>query len=113
MGWLSFLDVHDLRGLLLEASFKENIIWHGMLEKMEYCLVGWMHLNFSKGGRNTLIKSSLSNWPIDFIFLCSYFLSVLVLQIHWRSYNGKQCFADWCARGFTPNSQRVVWGIVT
>lgn len=69
IGWLSFLDAHDLLGLLLEASFKELVIWYGILEKMEYCLAGWNCLNFFKGGRITLIKSSLLKWPIYFMLL--------------------------------------------
>lgn len=69
IGWLSLLDAHDLLGLHLEASFKEYVIWYSILEKIEYCLAGWNCLNFSKGVRITLIKSSLLNWPIYFMLL--------------------------------------------
>jgi len=55
-------------GLPLGASFKAKSIWDGIIEKIERCLVRWK-MYLSKGGRVTLIKSSLSNLPTYFMFL--------------------------------------------
>ena len=59
-------------GLPLGAKFKELLIWNPILEKMERRLVGWKRLYLSKGGKVTLIKSTLSSLP-------TYFLSLLPL----------------------------------
>ena len=56
-------------GLSLGAKF-ELSIWNPILEKMKRRLVVWKRLNLSKGGKVTLIKSSLSPLP-------TYFLSLL------------------------------------
>ena len=56
-------------GLSLGAKF-ELSIWNLILEKMKRRLVVWKRLNLSKGGKVTLIKSSLSSLP-------TYFLSLL------------------------------------
>ena len=56
-------------GLSLGAKF-ELSIWNPILEKMKRRLVVWKRLNLSKGGKVTLIKSSLSSLP-------TYFLSLL------------------------------------
>ena len=57
-------------GLPLGAKFKEVSLWNPILEKMERRLAGWKRLYLSKGGRVTLIKSTLSSLP-------TYFLSIL------------------------------------
>ena len=44
-------------------------IWNPILEKMERRLEGWKRLYLSKGGRVTLIKSTLSNLPTYFLSL--------------------------------------------
>ena len=59
-------------GLLLGAKFKELSIWNPILEKMERRLARWKRLYLSKGGKVTLIKSTLSSLP-------TYFLSLLPL----------------------------------
>ena len=56
-------------GLSLGAKFKNKAIWNPILEKIERKLAGWKRLYLSKGGRVTLIKSTLSN-------LLTYFLSL-------------------------------------
>ena len=53
----------------LGAKFKETTIWNPIIERMEHRLAGWKRLYLSKGGKVTLIKSTLSNLP-------TYFLSV-------------------------------------
>ena len=56
-------------GLPLGAKFKEKTIWNPILEKMERRLAGWKRLFLSKGGRVTLIKSTLSKLPTYFLSL--------------------------------------------
>jgi hypothetical protein len=60
-------------GLPLEASYKTKSIWNSIVEKMECHLVGWKRLYLSKGGKFTLIKSTISNLPTYYLF-CSPFL---------------------------------------
>jgi hypothetical protein len=48
-------------GLPLEACYKAKSIWDGVVEKIECRLVSWKRMYLSKGGRVTLIKSTLSN----------------------------------------------------
>ena len=69
--WQSSLPLRYL-GLPLGAKFKELSIWNPILEKMERRLAGWKRLYLSKGGKVTLIKSTLSSLP-------TYFLSLLPL----------------------------------
>ena len=47
-------------GLPLGAKYKAKAIWNSILEKLERRLAGWKRLYLSKGGRTTLIKSTLS-----------------------------------------------------
>ncbi|XP_062167013.1 uncharacterized protein LOC133873310 [Alnus glutinosa] len=50
-------------GFLLRASYKAKSIWDVIVEKMERRLASWKRMYLSKGGRVTLIKSTLSNLP--------------------------------------------------
>ena len=50
-------------GLPLGAKFNSTMIWNPVIEKMERRLAGWTHLNLSKRGKLTLLKSKLSNLP--------------------------------------------------
>ena len=61
-------------GLPLGATFKDKTIWNPILEKMERRLAGWKKLYLSKGGKVTLIKSTLSSLP-------TYFLSLLPILV--------------------------------
>jgi hypothetical protein len=56
-------------GLLLKASFRAKSIWDGVIEKIERCSARWKSMYLSKGGRVTLIKSTLSNLSMYFLFL--------------------------------------------
>lgn len=56
-------------GLPLGASFEAKSIWNGIIEKIECRLAGWKRFYLSKGGRITLINSTLSNLPIYFMSL--------------------------------------------
>jgi hypothetical protein len=59
---VSYLPMKYL-GLPLGASFKAKPIWNGIIEKVKCFLAGWKLLYMSKGGRITLIRSTLSNFP--------------------------------------------------
>ena len=61
-------------GLPLGAKFKSKAIWDPILEKMERKLASWKRMYLSKGGRLTLIKSTLSNLP-------TYFLSLFPIPV--------------------------------
>ena len=54
------------------TSFKIASIWNPILEKMEKKLLGWKCLHLSKGGRLTLLKSTVSSIP-------TYFLSLFII----------------------------------
>jgi hypothetical protein len=56
-------------GLPLGARYKSKEIWNPILEKMQRRLAGWKRLYLSKGGRLTLIKSTLSSLPTYFLSL--------------------------------------------
>jgi hypothetical protein len=56
-------------GLPLGASYKATSIWNDVIEKMECRLAGWKKLYLSKGGRLTLIKSTISNLPTYYLSL--------------------------------------------
>ena len=66
-------------GLPLRASFKKKTIWNAVVEKVEKRLAGWKRIYLSKGGRLTLIKSTLSSLP-------SYYLSLFPLPMSSSSY---------------------------
>ena len=59
----------------LWASHKSPTIWNPILEKIERKLAGWKRMYLSKGGRLTLIKSTLSSLP-------TYFLSLFSIPTH-------------------------------
>jgi hypothetical protein len=60
--------------LPLGAKYKDSHIWNSIIEKMENRLAGWKRLYLSKGGRLTLINSTLSSLPI-------YFLSLFLIPV--------------------------------
>ena len=47
----------------LGTLYKTATIWNLILERMEKKLSGWKRLYLSKGGRLTLLKSTLSSLP--------------------------------------------------
>jgi hypothetical protein len=61
-------------GLTLGAFYKASTIQNGIVEKMEPCLARWKRLYLSKGGRLTLIRSTLSNLP-------RYYLSLFPIRV--------------------------------
>jgi hypothetical protein len=56
-------------GLPLGASYKSIHVCDSVIEKIERRLVSWKRLYLSKGGRVTLIKSTLANLPMCFLSL--------------------------------------------
>uniref|UniRef100_A0A7N2MAI9 Glycine dehydrogenase C-terminal domain-containing protein n=1 Tax=Quercus lobata TaxID=97700 RepID=A0A7N2MAI9_QUELO len=56
-------------GMPLGTSFKTTSIWNPILEKMEKKLSGWKRFYLSKGGRLTLLRSTLSSFPMYFLSL--------------------------------------------
>uniref|UniRef100_A0A2N9IF07 Reverse transcriptase zinc-binding domain-containing protein n=1 Tax=Fagus sylvatica TaxID=28930 RepID=A0A2N9IF07_FAGSY len=56
-------------GLPLGAKAKSKAIWDPILEKMERKLAGWQRMYLPKGGRVTLIKSTLSSLPTYYLSL--------------------------------------------
>ena len=90
-------------GLPLGAKFKDKSIWNPILKKMERKLVGWKKLYLSKGGRVTLIKSTLSNLP-------TYFLSLFPIpaSVANRLAKLQQDFL-WGDLGDEPNFNLVDW----
>ena len=61
-------------GMLLGTLFKTTSIWNPILEKMEKKLSSWKRLYLSKGGRLTLLKSTLSSLP-------TYYLSLFTIPV--------------------------------
>ncbi|XP_041027999.1 uncharacterized protein LOC121267971 [Juglans microcarpa x Juglans regia] len=55
--------------LPFEASFTACAIWDGVVEKVERRSASWKRLYLSKGGRLTLLKSTLCNLPTYFLSL--------------------------------------------
>jgi hypothetical protein len=55
-------------GLALGACYKAKSIGMGLLKRFERCLVSWKRMYLSKGGKVTLIKSTLQ---FTYVFLVS------------------------------------------
>jgi len=62
-------------GMPLGASFKSISIWNVVIEKVEQRLASWKKLYLSKGGRVTLIHSTLSSIP-------TYYLSLFPIPVN-------------------------------
>ena len=56
-------------GMPLGTLYKTTSIWNPILERMEKKLSSWKRLYLSKGGRLTLLKSSLSSLPTYYLSL--------------------------------------------
>ena len=56
-------------GMPLGSWHKTTSIWNPILERMEKKLLGWKRLYLSKGGRLTLLKSTLSSLPTYYLSL--------------------------------------------
>ena len=62
-------------GMPLGAHYKDSSIWNPIIERMEKKLSSWKRLYLSKGGRLTLLKSTLSSLP-------TYYLSLFTIPQH-------------------------------
>ena len=62
-------------GMPLGASYKAFAIWTPIVEKIERRLVGWQKIYLSRGGRLTLLKSTLSS-------LSTYYLSLFSIPVN-------------------------------
>ncbi|KAG2700542.1 hypothetical protein I3760_06G002500 [Carya illinoinensis] len=69
-------------GLPLGAASRAIPIWDIVIKKIELRLVGWKGFYLSKGGRITIIKSTLSNLP-------TYFLSLFLIPVSVATHNEK------------------------
>ena len=56
-------------GLPLGPPFKSSAVWDGIKERFRKRLAMWKRQYISKGGRLTLIRSTLSSMPIYFMSL--------------------------------------------
>ena len=62
-------------GMPLGAHYKDASIWNHILEWIKKKLLSWKQLYLSKGGRLTLLKSTLSSLP-------TYYLSLFTIPQH-------------------------------
>ena len=56
-------------GMPLGTLYKTVSIWNPIIERMEKKLLGWKRLYLLKGGRLTLLKSTLSSLPTYYLSL--------------------------------------------
>lgn len=74
------------------GAFKARGVWHCLLERMEKRLASWKRIYLSKGGRSTLIKSTLSS-------LLAYFLSLFPILKWGGSVYGEIAMVFFCWTG--------------
>nr|XP_023874078.1 uncharacterized protein LOC111986630 [Quercus suber] len=72
--WIGSLPMTYL-GMPLGASYKSPSVWNPILERTERKLARWKKMYLSKGGRLTLLKSTLSSLP-------TYYLSLFTIPTH-------------------------------
>uniref|UniRef100_A0A2N9HBE7 Reverse transcriptase domain-containing protein n=1 Tax=Fagus sylvatica TaxID=28930 RepID=A0A2N9HBE7_FAGSY len=93
-------------GIPLGTKFNFKTIWNPVIEKMERRLAGWKCLYLSKGGKLTLIKSTLSNLP-------TYFLSLFCIPSEVANHLEKlQRDFLWNGMGEQPKFHLVKWATV-
>jgi len=70
---------------LLGASYKAKPIWDGVIEKIKRQLASWKMVYLSKGGKLILIKSTLSNLPMYFMYFFLFLLGVAtrIQKLQW------------------------------
>ena len=78
-------------GMPLGASHKSPSIWNPILEKIERKLVRWKKLYLSKGGRLTLLKSTLSSLP-------TYFFNLFSPSLHMWQTKLRSCKETSCGK---------------
>jgi hypothetical protein len=87
----------------LGASYKALGIWNPIIEKVEHRLAGWQKLYLSKGGRLTLLKSTLASLP-------TYFLSLFPIPVSVANWiECIQCNFLWGGMGEEHKLHLVGW----
>jgi hypothetical protein len=90
-------------GIPLGAQYKALNVWNSVLEKIERRLTSWQTLYLSKGGRLTLLKSTLASLP-------TYFLSFFTIPVSvTRRIEKLQRNFLWGGMGDAPKYHLVSW----
>ena len=103
-------------GMPLGASYKAVSVWNPILEKMEKRLAGWKKLYLSKGGRLTLLKSTLSSLPTYFLSLFTIPVSVaqriekMQRNFLWGGWVRSLNTTWWVGIRCVPQRRKVGWG---
>ena len=93
-------------GLPLGGPFKSEVVWDGVEERFRKRLAMWKRQYISKGGRLTLIRSTLSSMSI-------YFMSLFYLRGKVRSRLEKiQRDFLWGGRALVQKPHLVRWNLV-
>ena len=63
LGYIIGSQLAKYLGLPLGAKYKASSVWDGVEERFRKRLANWKRQYISKGGRLTLIRSTMSNMP--------------------------------------------------
>ena len=93
-------------GLPLGAPLRSVAVWDGVKERMRKKLARWKSQYISKGGRITLIRSTLASMPI-------YYMSMLSMprKVRLRLEQIQRDFL-WGGRALEQKPHLVRWGLV-
>ena len=93
-------------GLSLGPPFKSEVVWDGVEERLRKRLAMWKRQYISKGGRLTLIRSTLFSMPI-------YFVSLFYLpkKVRLRLEKIQRDFL-WDGGAFVKRPHLVKWNLV-